>query len=80
MMAGQHKASDQKVPVTESAGTLSFHRCSERKERRVGAESQGIRTGEPWRHNEEDLHINVLELIAAELGFKSFTKGPGFLG
>ena len=40
-----------------------------------GAECHGTRTGGPWKTAEKSLHINVLELIAAELGLKTFTKG-----
>ena len=40
-----------------------------------GAECHGSRTGGPWTNSEKNLHINVLELIAAELGLRTFTKG-----
>ena len=39
-----------------------------------GAECQGQSTGGPWTMEEKKLHINVLELLAAELGLKTFTK------
>ena len=40
-----------------------------------GAASQGISTGGTWTQAESQLHINTLELIAAELAIKTFTKG-----
>ena len=40
-----------------------------------GAASQGISTGGTWMQAESQLHINTLELTAAELAIKTFTKG-----
>ena len=40
-----------------------------------GATCQGKRTGGPWSHQESQMHINCLELLAATLAIPTFTKG-----
>jgi hypothetical protein len=40
-----------------------------------GATCQGQRTGGPWSHQESQMHINCLELLAATLAIQTFTKG-----
>ena len=40
-----------------------------------GASCQGLSTGGAWSLQEKKLHINILEMIAAELAIKTFTKG-----
>ena len=40
-----------------------------------GAICKGIRTGGPWLQTEREHHINYLELLAATLAVKTFTKG-----
>ena len=40
----------------------------------LGAECHGSQTGGPWNRREQNLHINILELIAAELGLHSYLK------
>ena len=37
-----------------------------------GAECQGQKTGGQWKKEEADLHINILELLAAKFALKSF--------
>ena len=37
-----------------------------------GAECQGQKTGGQWKKEEVDLHINILELLAAKFALKSF--------
>ena len=39
-----------------------------------GAVCEGVRTGGPWSKQEQKLHINCLELLAAFLAFKCFFK------
>jgi len=39
-----------------------------------GAVCNGIRTGGPWSQEEQELHINCLELFAATLAVQSFLK------
>ena len=39
-----------------------------------GVSCQGTRTGGPWSPQEREWHINCLELIAATLALKTFTK------
>ena len=40
-----------------------------------GAACQDQRTGGPWSDQEKESHINCLELLAATLALKTFTKG-----
>ena len=40
-----------------------------------GAVCNGTRTGGPWSHSEQGMHINCLELLAAILAAKTFLKG-----
>ena len=40
-----------------------------------GAVCQDQRTGGPWSNQEKEFHINCLELLAATLALKTFTKG-----
>ena len=40
-----------------------------------GAVCNGTRTGGPWSHSEQGMHINCLELLAATLAVKTFLKG-----
>ena len=40
-----------------------------------GAVCNGTRTGGPWSHSEQGMHINCLELLAAILAVKTFLKG-----
>ena len=40
-----------------------------------GAHCQGLSTGGAWSQQEKKRHINELEMIAAELAIKTFTKG-----
>ena len=42
-----------------------------------GASCQGTQTGGPWSQQEQQLHINCLELLAATLAIKTFLKGQG---
>ena len=39
-----------------------------------GAVCDGTRTGGPWSHAEQEMHINCLELLAATLAVKAFLK------
>ena len=39
-----------------------------------GASCQGTQTGGPWSQQEQELHINCLELLAATLAVKTFLK------
>jgi len=39
-----------------------------------GAVCNGSRTGGPWSHSEQGMHINCLELLAAILAAKTFLK------
>ena len=39
-----------------------------------GAVCDGSRTGGPWSHAEQEMHINCLELLAATLAVKAFLK------
>ena len=39
-----------------------------------GAMCNGTRTGGPWSHAEQQMHINCLELLAATLAVKAFLK------
>ena len=39
-----------------------------------GAVCNGTRTGGPWGHSEQGMHINCLELLAATLAVKTFLK------
>ncbi len=39
-----------------------------------GAVCRGIRTGGPWSREEQNLHINCLEMLAAFLAFKAFFR------
>ena len=39
-----------------------------------GAVCNGVRTGDPWRPQEQQMHINCLELLAAYLTVKCFAK------
>lgn len=40
----------------------------------MGAVCRGIRTGGQWSKQEQELHINVLELLAVKLALLTFTK------
>ena len=40
----------------------------------LGAVCDGTRTGGPWSHAEQEMHINRLELLAATLAVKAFLK------
>ena len=40
-----------------------------------GAFPNGVPTDGKWSEKEENLHINVLELIAANIAILTFTKG-----
>ena len=42
-----------------------------------GAVCNGTRTGGPWSHAEQQMHINCLELLAATLAVKAFLKDHG---
>ena len=39
-----------------------------------GAVCRGTRTGGPWSQEEQEMHINCLELLAATLAVQSFLK------
>ena len=39
-----------------------------------GVLCQGVRTGGPWSQTECQMHINLLELLAASLGIQSFAR------
>ena len=39
-----------------------------------GAECNGTRTGGPWTREEQGMHINCLEMLAATLAVQSFWK------
>ena len=40
-----------------------------------GATCLNSHTGGPWKMEERNLHINILELLAAEMGLKTYLKG-----
>jgi len=39
-----------------------------------GAVCNGVRTGGSWTPQEQEMHINCLELLATDLAMKSFLK------
>ena len=40
-----------------------------------GAATQGMTTGGAWTPQDKKLHINILEMMAAEMAIKTFTRG-----
>eukprot|EP00794_Sanderia_malayensis_P004488 gene4488-5083_t len=63
--------------TTETPTPRNDHsvRCNGVAQGGWGAATQGMTTGGAWTQQEKKLHINILEMMAAEMAIKTFTKG-----
>ena len=63
----------QGKPILTTAPDLIIH-SDAAKTGGWGAECRGVQTGGQWTRYEQSLHINNLEMIAADLAIRTFTR------